>query len=726
MTSIQRHKPIPVVRSSRRGSAAAITVALVLAVSFSGCSAPTALPGAGVAMLPEHYSHSIAALGWPGAKRAFQAGHGSVVAAGEAAIEWRLVSAGDSCAVSPVWFERDGVPVAHWTMTAAGHSVEFEAAAAPRPALGDTSLVLSVRATAEWHGATSGEVVLEARVRTTPDGPHVVPWDAPDDTAFVEAWQGRAAVRNGHIVAVVDRGATRPLEAPTASRPSRTTGAGAGALVARCSARLSPGERRHWDFLLPLYPVAPALRGAVEGSAHELVASESRRFWRGWLARAADFETPDTLTNLAWRASLVTLVASQERDHGRWVPLGNPFQYRDIWLRDGARTVRALAVAGLTEMARDDARTLARFQLPNGVFLSQRGQLDGTGQALWAFEQAASLPPSAAIAREFLPAAGQGLRWVRRQRGNTISLRLPTAGLLPYGDPRDAELVRACLVGNDAWALAGCRAVAALARQAGDDTLRREADEVSADYGATILRALAGTRHADIPPSWQGVGRDWGNVVVGYPTFVLPADDPRLAALARRLRAHAAPTGLVCYGPDDSLHTYLGADLAQSSLLAGRPAEARAYLAGLLEHSSSTLGQAEIVHRAGGFGLNLPPHGTAAATIVDLLRNMLVSDVGDTLELALGAPLDWWRGTRLERAPTRFGALGVRLDRPATDRLRVRLDSSPVLTRVRVPDGTRAVAALSPGARVVDGVWIEARPGSREIEFRIAPQEARP
>jgi hypothetical protein len=207
---------------------------------------------------------------------------------------------------------------------------------------------------------------------------------------------------------------------------------------------------------------------------------------------------------------------------------------------------------------------------------------------------------------------------------------------------------------------------------------------------------------------------------------LLQAGDPRLAALARRLRARAVPTGLVCYGPGDSLHTYLGADLAQSSLLAGRPAEARAYLAGLLEHSSSTLGQAEIVHRAGGFGLNLPPHGTAAATIVDLLRNMLVSDVGDTLELALGAPIEWWQGTRLERAPTRFGALGLRLDQPAADRLRVRLDPSPAFIRIRVPDGVRAVAALSPGARVAGDAWVEAPAGTREIEFRITRQEARP
>jgi hypothetical protein len=110
---------------------------------------------------------------------------------------------------------------------------------------------------------------------------------------------------------------------------------------------------------------------------------------------------------------------------------------------------------------------------------------------------------------------------------------------------------------------------------------------------------------------------------------------------------------------------------------------------------------------------------------VDLLRNMLVSDVGDTLELALGAPLEWWQGTRLERAPTRFGVLDLRLDRPAADRLRVRLAPSPAFIRVRVPDGTRVVGVLSPGTRVVGDAWIEAPAGTREIEFRIARQEAR-
>jgi hypothetical protein len=700
-------------------------VGFVLAwTGLSGCSTARHTPAAsaGVAILPEHYTQSIAAIGSPGAKRTFQIGHGCVVSTGECALEWRLLPAGRATTVSPVYFERDGVPIAHWSVADGERRVDFEAAAAPRPALGDTSLVLSVRAIAGWRGAASGEVTLEARVRATPDGPHCVPWDVPDDTVFTEWWRGHEAVRNGLVVAELDQAIALPAGGPTLQQPGTTSGAGPGTLVARWSARLRPGERRQWDFVVPLYPVATGRETELSKTSHAQVVAAARRYWRARLAAAAVFDTPDTLVNLAWRAALVTLIACQERSAGHWVPIGNPFQYRDVWLRDGARVVRGLAVAGLGDLARDDARTLARFQLPTGALISQRGQLDGTGQAIWAFAEAAALPPSPDFAREMLPSAERAYRWIRRQRGYSISMRLPWAGLLPYADPHDGELVRAQLVGNDAWAIAGCRAFAALARATANEPLAREADSTYQTYRSAFTAALARTRSADIPPSWQGAGRDWGNAAVGYPTRVLDASDPRLARLASRMRASAAGTGLVSYGPADSLHTYLGADLAQWSLLVERADEARGWLAGVLAHSSSTLGQAEVLSRAGGFGDNLPPHATAAATLVDLLRNMIVSDGRDTLAIALGAPLAWWGGTRLGRAPTRFGFTDVSLGRPARDVLRVRLEPLPVAVRVRVPDGARAIAALSAGARVVDGRWVEAPRATREITFRIAEE----
>jgi hypothetical protein len=105
--------------------------------------------------------------------------------------------------------------------------------------------------------------------------------------------------------------------------------------------------------------------------------------------------------------------------------------------------------------------------------------------------------------------------------------------------------------------------------------------------------------------------------------------------------------------------------------------------------------------------------------LVDLVRNMIVSDTRDTLELALGGDAAWWRGTRFERAVTRFGVVDVAFDSPAPDRRRARWGAVTAPTRVRVADGERAVEALTPGARIADGRWVECPPRAGEVEFRV-------
>ncbi len=656
----------------------------------------------------------------PGARRAFQVGHGSVVGNGDAALEWRIASAQGPVRVSPVYFERDGVPIAHWWMVSARESVHFEAAAASRAALGDTSLMLSVQATATWLADEPGECALEVRVRARADEPVVIPWDVENTDTFEEQWRDRFAIRNGRLVAGVDPELPRVPADPRARVMAPTRGPGPGALSATGRARLSRGERHQWHYWMPAYPTTAAGESIERIARHDQVVADARTIWREWLAKGTQLSTPDSLVNAAWRAALVTLLTCQERDRNEWVPIGNPLQYRDVWLRDAARVVRALAVAGYTDIARSDAWTLTRFQLPSGVLLSQQGQLDGTGQALWALAQAATLPPSPEWAARTLPCVRRALDWIEIQRLLTRQLAIRYAGLLPYADPRDNELVRAQLVGNDAWGIAGCRAAATLARLAGADSLARAADSIATDYLDAFRAALARSGSRDVPPSWQGPGRDWGNFAVGYPTRVLAAGDPRLAALARRVWGRTGGPGLTSHSPLDTLHSYVGADLAQWALLAGRPIEARAYLAGMLAHSSATLGQAEVFSRTDrSFGANLPPHATAAAVLVDLVRNMIACDTRDTLELALGGDALWWRGTRFERAATRFGVINVALDSPSGGMRRARWGAVAVPARVRVPDGERVTEVLTPGARVLDGRWVECPPGAQEVQFRV-------
>src|SRR6185436_5498352 len=107
-------------------------------------------------------------------------------------------------------------------------------------------------------------------------------------------------------------------------------------------------------------------------------------------------------------------------------------------------------------------------------------------------------------------------------------------------------------------------------------------------------------------------------------------------ALADRVWASAGGAGLTWYGTRDSLHYYLGADLGTWALLAGRRAQADSVLDALLLWRDACGGAGEIFTRGThDFGRNLPPHATAAAVLIDLVRNALLFDDGDTLQLTL-------------------------------------------------------------------------------------------
>jgi hypothetical protein len=302
--------------------------------------------------------------------------------------------------------------------------------------------------------------------------------------------------------------------------------------------------------------------------------------------------------------------------------------------------------------------------------------------------------PEDSIGR-FAAAALEAWRWIEWQRESGRELGAPFGPMMPFGDPNDAELVRAQLAGNDAWALAGYDAAARLLRASGRTAEAAAVESSLVRYHADFERALERTGRPDIPPSWQRVGRDWGNLAAGYPCRVLPPRHPRLAALADRVWASAGGAGLLWYGTRDSLHYYLGADLGTWALLAGRAAQADSVLGALLRWRTAGGGAGELFTRDGEFGVNLPPHATSAAALVTLVRNSLVYDEGDTLRLTLGARASWWRGSRIAHAPTRWGNLDFDFRREGNE-AEWRWSPVKAWTSLTLPPGTRIAGAPQP------------------------------
>jgi hypothetical protein len=451
---------------------------------------------------------------------------------------------------------------------------------------------------------------------------------------------------------------------------------------------------------------------------HARRAGEVRRYWAETLARGTRFELGDPDVECAVDAARVTMLACREKRGAHWVPIGAPLHYRDVWLRDGARVIAALVTTGYPREARELADGLLLLQWPMGAFLSQRGQLDGTGQALWAFAQAALRPAVDDSVARFAAAALRAVHWYEWQRDFAAGSGWPLATLQPFGDPRDNELVRAQLVGNDAWALAGYRAAARLLRAARRPAEADSVEGARARYLADFTRALERTGAADVPPSWQRVGRDWGNLTVAWPCGALEPGDPRCAALARRVWAEGGGAGLCTYGGRDSLHYYLGADLATWALLTGRRAAADSVLAAMLRWRSASGGAGEIMARDGGYGRNLPPHATSAAALVQLVRNTLVFDDRDTLQLTLGARERWWRGARIREAPTRWGNLDLSFHHGGNS-AEWAWSPVPVWTALTLPPGTRLAVAPPPPLRAASTTVVLAPPGTRSARVSL-------
>jgi hypothetical protein len=418
--------------------------------------------------------------------------------------------------------------------------------------------------------------------------------------------------------------------------------------------------------------------------------------WRGELAKGARYTFPDAQWQRVFTAARGLLVTDYERHGAQRSPLGNPLQYRDFYLRDGARVVRALDLLGRHDLAAEGVDLLYRFQWPPGAFVSQRGQLDGTGQALWALQQHVALAKDEAALRKHGDAALRGATWVVSMREATRLIGGPAAGLLPFSDPRDNEMIRGHLLGTDAWGVLALDAAADLARRLGRDAAPWSA--AAAAYRARLTEVWdAETRRQGrpLPPAVEKGARDWGNLSAAYPCGVFDAGDARVRALDAGLHANHYSEGLMRFASKDSIHHYVSFDLTQARLRRGDRAGTLVDVAAYLDHTLPDGTGWEFRHRTGtGYGDNLPPHGTFAAMWIDLARSCVVyEDPRGGLVLLAGVPERWFEsggaGLAVENAPTTSGPVSLSTKAGGEGALELALEL-PASGRVVLPPGFTA------------------------------------
>ena len=649
--------------------------------------------------IPDAFSQASAALFWPGLTRSFLVDSGGTLING--LWEARFAASADGVpAPGParIAYEQRWCPVVRWTRHNGDVRWEFEAVAFPARSSVDSVMLVSLRVRTVNSGAAAHHVRLAATLDSMARPPRFVAPDGDTPAPRILAW-----TRGGR---------------DSACGWSDATAEGAAAVL---DATLAPGATRIVRFLLPTHPLPGSDLADCARTAHEGRVAVVRLDWTEQVRRGTRFQLNDPEVETALRAATVVLLGCRERWGGMWYPIGGPFHYRDTWLRDGARLISALAITNHTEEARALTDGIASLQWPQGAFLTQRGQLDGTGQALWTFEQAALRPqPDTSVAR-LAAQALKACQWSEWQRQLGRSTGWPYGRMLPFGDPHDGELAQAQLVGNDLWMLAGYRATARLCGAAGMKSDSAQVETWRRSYAQDFADALARRGARDVPPCWQGEGRDWGNLTAAWPAGVLAPDDPRCERLARRVWGVVGGPGFLSYGDRDSLQSYVGADLGTWAMLADRPETADSVLAATLEWRNASGAGAELFSaKTRDYGWNLPPHPTSAAALVALVRNAMIFDDRDTLALTLAARDRWWTGATVRGAPTRWGVLDLSFRRDG-DRARWTWTPVPVWTLLHLPRGAAlSGAAAAPLVATANPHVVLAPPGTSSAEVRLA------
>lgn len=434
--------------------------------------------------------------------------------------------------------------------------------------------------------------------------------------------------------------------------------------VTRYRIALVPGEVRSLDFKMPYTPVResdPFIKAVRAARFDEYLASLTRS-WDSIFARGIEVVVPEEKVNNAFKANLVYDLLARNKQGDHYIQKVNEFQYDSFWLRDASYIVRMYDVSGYHDIARQCLEFFPRWQKDDGNFLSQGGQYDGWGQALWAFGQHARITSDTAFARRHFPAVRKAFDWLVKARAGD-ALRL-----IPVTTPGDNENITGHVTGHNFWALAGLNNGMKMADLAGERESLAEFRREYADFHAAVLRrleTLTRTTGGYIPPSMDKVeGSDWGNMMAVYPEQILDPHHPMVTATLDTTRARYQE-GIMTYDGGRYLHHYLTMKNTETELIRGDQERVIEELYALLVHTSSTHAGFEFSILPWGdrdFGMNLSPHGWFSAKFRTLIRNMMVREEGDDLHVLSCVSPAWMApgdSIIVRRAATDFGPVGL-------------------------------------------------------------------
>ena len=442
-----------------------------------------------------------------------------------------------------------------------------------------------------------------------------------------------------------------------------------GMATAAAMFKIAPHETREITVRVPL-----SYDTAEDSAGPSVIAGTG---WSDALQRQAVLMVSDPQFQFLYNAAVRTLVL--HTPSGEVYP--GPYTYKRFWFRDAAFILHALLAVGLGDRARRAIDGFPKRQNRSGYFVSQVGEWDSNGAALWIMRRYCELtgqPPDAAWAT----AIRRGGRWIVKKRLADTG-ESPHAGLLPAGFSAEHLGPNDYYYWDDYWGVAGLRAAALLCESQGDRKaardFRSEADSLERAVEMSLAACAPRRRgmQAALPasPYRRMDAGAIGSIVAGYPLQLLAADDPRLSETVEFLLDHCFVDGGFFQDMVHSgINAYLTLHVAQVLLRAG-DSRAQELMRSVANMATSTGQWPEAIHpRTRGGCMGDGQHVWAAAEWIMMIRNCFLREEGERLILASGIPNEWLEQAAplsFGPAPTPWGDVTVTIE-PSREQVNVR------------------------------------------------------
>ena len=460
-----------------------------------------------------------------------------------------------------------------------------------------------------------------------------------------------------------------------------------------------------------------------------------RKFWKSQRIPRLAMAVPDPEVQHFLDACARNILQAREERQGLPEFQVGPTCYRNLWVCDGYYLLQTARYLGLGDDAERGTRALLRRVKPDGSILDIPEHTMETIISVSTLVRQAELSGDRATLEERWPIILRAIEFMRglRRQAKALDPSAVEYGLMPkaYADGGVGGTRAEYL--TTLWILAGFNLTARAARWLGKDVdaaaVQADFDSLMADFRAHAKRNMGklpdgtpylrmwmrGQSDHVIKPEFKGKLMPWQKLGLASGTWaycqaiytgeIFAPDDPLVQNLLTMFDrvddVQGIPEGMG-WLLDRSIWTYGPAFAAQAWLYAGRADKAVDYLYAFANHAAPTRVWREeqsLDNTGHGHCNGDMPHNWASAEFIQLVRNLLVCERGDDLELLFGLPPEWARPgmrTFVERTPTRFGPvtvdcrLGVRGGGSLTVKLDPAWNRNPAALRIKLPPGTRS------------------------------------